>query len=427
LNDGSSHNGLQVVVTANKEELQQLLKQIHTGTAIQVNGTLIKSPAAKQPTELQIDDSTADSIQILGKCDAETYPLQKKQHSIEFLRDNAHLRTRTNTGSAIIRVRNEAMMAIHEYFQENNFYHVHTPVITGSDCEGAGEQFRVLTDNELESKDKKEADKFFGTDVYLTVSGQLEAEIFATSMSRVYTFGPTFRAEPGKTSRHLAEFWMVEMEQSFVDLPVLAQHGENLVKHAIQRVMKKCEDELAFFNQWHDKDLLNRLKKTFETPFQRITYTEAIEILQKSGEKFEFPVEWGCNLQSEHEVYICKHFGVPTFVTHYPKAIKAFYARVASNEPGRETVAAFDLLVPNLGELIGGSEREERYDVLVQTLKEKGMSLEPYKWYLDLREFGSVPHGGFGIGFERLILYLTGISNIREAIPLPRAVGHCKF
>ena len=397
------------------------IAKIQNGASIIVKGQLIKSPGKGQKTEL----TNLTEIKVLGECSQEHYPLQKKSHSVEFLREISHLRSRANTGAAVLRVRNTAMMAIHEYFQGKDFIQIHTPILTSSDCEGAGEQFKVISE---------QTKNFFGENVnaYLTVSGQLEAEIFASSMSKVYTFGPTFRAEDSKTSRHLAEFWMVEMEQAFIGMPQLIEHSEGMIRHAVKKVLDNCEEDIQFFNKWYKNTLLEDLKKVAnnETKFVTISYTDAVELLQKdaiqkNGIKFEYPVEWGVNLHSEHEVYLCKYFNSPVFVTNYPKDIKPFYARVDENG---KTVSAVDLLVPDLGELIGGSVREERYDVLLQNMKEKGMKdLSNYDWYLDLRKYGTVPHGGFGLGFERLILFLTGLPNIRETIPIFRAPGYCKF
>ncbi|KAG2392218.1 hypothetical protein C9374_012470 [Naegleria lovaniensis] len=427
VNDGSCNSNLQVVFDMTNTHQgtpvisHDELAKIQNGASIRIRGQIIKSPGKGQKTEL----SNIAEIKVLGECPQEQYPLQKKGHTVEFLREISHLRSRTNTGAAVLRVRNSAMMAIHEYFQSQDFIQIHTPILTGSDCEGAGEQFKVMSE---QHKD------FFGEnqEVFLTVSGQLEAEIFASSMSRVYTFGPTFRAEDSRTTRHLAEFWMVEMEQAFIGLPELVQHSENMIRHAVRKVLDQCEEDIQFFNKWYKNTLFEDLKKVAsnETKFVTITYTDAVELLQKDAiEKnrvqFKYPVEWGVNLQSEHEVYLCKYFNSPVFVTNYPKVIKPFYARVDENG---KTVSAVDLLVPDLGELIGGSVREERYDILLQNMKEKGMTnLQNYDWYLDLRKFGTVPHGGFGLGFERLILFLTGIPNIRETIPIYRAPGFCKF
>jgi asparaginyl-tRNA synthetase len=334
--------------------------------------------------------------------------------------------------SAMLRIRNAATMAVHDYFQTQDFYVIHTPIITGSDCEGAGEQFQIIESIKPEQPINKETfhnaeTNFFGSKAYLTVSGQLEAEIFASALSKVYTFGPTFRAEHSNTTRHLSEFWMIEMEMAYASLPEIIQHSTGLVKHIIRKVLERCRDDLEMFNSFVDKGLLTRLQQTLDANFSVITYTEAIKILEKSKVKFQFPVEWGRNLQSEHEVYICNHLGGPTFVTNYPRSIKPFYARVDDSPVDRQTVAAVDFLVPRLGELIGGSVREERYDVLIDNMKLANLDPEAYNWYLDLRKYGSVPHGGFGLGFERMILFLTGIENIRDVIPLPRAPGYCKF
>ncbi|KAL9658334.1 hypothetical protein ABK040_015654 [Willaertia magna] len=421
VNDGSCLSNIQIVIDMNANPIIKDTSNLQTGASILIKGQIIRSPGKNQKTEI----SNCTEVKVLGECPADIYPLQKKNHSVEFLREIAHLRSRANTGSAVLRVRNTAMMAIHEYFQNQNFIQIHTPILTSSDCEGAGEQFKVISE---QHKD------FFGEGVktYLTVSGQLEAEIFASSMSRVYTFGPTFRAENSRTSRHLAEFWMVEMEQAFIGLDELVEHSGKMVRHVVKRVLERCEEDIQFFNKFYKQNLLEDLVKVAngETPFNRITYTDAIELLKKEaiekrGIKFEFPVDWKEGLQSEHEVFICKYFNSPTFVTNYPKEIKPFYARV---DEGGRTVSAVDFLVPDLGELIGGSVREERHDVLLQNLKDKGMNdVETYQWYIDLRKYGTVPHGGFGLGFERLILFLTGLPNIRETIPIFRAPGYCKF
>ncbi|EFC43653.1 predicted protein [Naegleria gruberi] len=420
VNDGSCNPNLQIVFDKNSIPAEELSK-IQNGASVRITGQLIKSPGKGQTTEL----ANPTEVTVLGACPQDVYPLQKKGHSVEFLREISHLRSRTNTGAAVLRVRNAAMMAIHEYFQNLDFIQIHTPILTSSDCEGAGEQFKVISE---QHKD------FFGENVnaYLTVSGQLEAEIFASSMSKVYTFGPTFRAEDSRTSRHLAEFWMVEMEQAFIGLPQIVEHSENMVRHAVSRVLERCEEDIHFFNKWYKNTLMEDLTKVADkrTKFVSLTYTDAVELLQKdaiqkNGIKFEYPVEWGVNLHSEHEVYLCKYFNSPVFVTNYPKEIKPFYARVDDNG---KTMSAVDLLVPDLGELIGGSVREERYDILIQNMKDKGMKdTKDYEWYLDLRKYGTVPHGGFGLGFERLILFLTGIPNIRETIPIYRAPGFCKF
>ncbi|KAL0481299.1 asparaginyl tRS [Acrasis kona] len=426
VNDGSCLKNIQLIIPPN------LVEQISYGSSISAKGTIIKSPAKGQATEITIDENDPDALKVVGNCPP-SYPLQKKGASPEFLRDIAHLRPRTNTTSAMMRIRNAATMAVNEYFQDQGFIIVHTPILTGSDCEGAGEQFQVietLKPNETITKEKFDSlsTGFFGSKTFLTVSGQLEAEIFATSLSKVYTFGPTFRAEASKTTRHLSEFWMVEMEQANATLTQLKQHGEGLIKHCIKRVLERCQDDVNLFASFVDKGLEDRLKNTLEKPFNSITYTQAVEMLIKSKKKFQFPVEWGANLQSEHEIFLCNELGGPTFVTNYPRSIKPFYARVDQvDDPSRQTVSAVDLLVPKLGEMIGGSEREEREEVLKENMELVGLDSKNYEWYMDLRKYGSVPHGGFGLGFERLILYLTGIDNIRDAIPLPRAYGQCKY
>lgn len=473
VNDGSSFANLQIVMETNDEkQTLEFPESLTTGCSIVARGKLVKSIKNSNVNELLIDSHHVDhdgsatlGVRVVGVCDPETYPLQKKRHSPEFMREIAHLRPRSNTTAAMIRVRNACSMAVNEYFQNHYFYLIHAPILTSSDCEGAGEMFQVICnshhhdENDRQKKTKKhgkiekvenEEQKriiiegyiskselenmktgFFGTEAFLTVSAQLQAEIFASAMSRVYTFGPTFRAEMSKTNRHLAEFWMVEMEQAFADLNELMGHGEGLIKHCVKRVMERCEDDLQFFQKFYDKGLLERLQHTLDQPFKFITYTEAIEVLQRSGAKFQFPVEWGCNLQSEHEIYLSEqHFnGTPVFIVNYPRDIKPFYARVdEESHEDRKTVAAVDLVVPRLGELIGGSVREERTDVLIENMQLKGMdNIEDYKWYIDLRKYGSVPHGGFGLGFERLMMFLTGLDNIKDVIPVPRATSHLLY
>ena len=385
-----------------------------------MKGVVVLTPEAKQPLEIN-----ADSVEVLGTCPSE-YPLQKKRHTVEFLRTMPHLRARTNTFSAAFRVRSAAAYAIHKFFQEQGFVYVHTPIITGSDCEGAGEMFRVTTmdfDNVPRTEDGKVdfSQDFFGRSTNLTVSGQLEAEAMATAMGNVYTFGPTFRAENSNTPRHAAEFWMIEPELAFADLRDDMDCAEAMIKSVIGYVMEHCRDELEFFNRFFDKELLDKLNNVVSNDFARVSYTEAVEILKKNNAEFQYPVEWGVDLQTEHERYLTEQvYKKPVFVTDYPKEIKSFYMRL--NDDGK-TVAAADMLVPGIGELIGGSQREERMDVLLSLMEEKGLNREDYEWFLDLRRFGSVEHAGFGLGFERLIMYLTGIPNIRDVIPFPRTAG----
>jgi asparaginyl-tRNA synthetase len=428
LNDGSCMKGLQVVAELESGGLDQASKdaigKAQTGASLRVEGSLVPSPAEGQAAELR-----AARIELLGEADPETYPLQKKRHSMEFLRDISHLRARTNTFGAVARVRSEMSFAIHSFFRDRGFSYVHTPLITASDCEGAGAMFQVTTlDLDRLGKSGKAPDyaaDFFGKRAYLTVSGQLEGETYATALSRVYTFGPTFRAENSNTTRHLAEFWMIEPEMAFARLEENMELAEAFVRHLLTWALDKCGDDIDFFNDRIQSGLRETLEKVASSSFARVTYTEAVSLLEKSGQSFEYPVGWGQDLQSEHEKYLTeKVFGKPVIVTDYPKEIKAFYMR--GNEDGK-TVRAMDVLVPRLGEIIGGSEREERLDVLEARLKELGLEAKDYWWYLDLRRFGSVPHSGFGLGFERLMLYVTGMANIRDVIPYPRAAGLADF
>jgi asparaginyl-tRNA synthetase len=426
VNDGSSMAGLQVVVNQDVPGYAETIKRANTGASVEVSGVLVESPAKGQRVELK-----ADSITVYGEADPETYPLQKKRHSFEFLRDIAHLRARTNTLGAVFRVRNAAATAIHQFFQERGFIWVHTPVISASDCEGAGEMFTVtgfnLKDVPL-TEDKKQVDfsqDFFGKQAFLTVSGQLEAEIMAMAFSNVYTFGPTFRAENSNTSRHLAEFWMVEPEMAFCDLEGDMDLAEAFLKHIFKFVLEQCPEDMEFFNQRIDNSVLATAENIINNEFARVSYTEAIALLEKSGKTFAFPVEWGLDLQSEHERYLAEeHFKKPTIVTDYPARIKAFYMRL--NDDGK-TVRAMDILAPKIGEIIGGSQREERLDVLEKRIQEVGLDPAPYWWYLDLRRFGTVPHAGFGLGFERLVQFMTGMGNIRDVIPFPRAPQEVEF
>lgn len=424
LNDGTFFKSLQVVVNNNLENFTELEK-VSIGSSVEVEGKIVESPAAGQPFELQ-----ATSAVIINMA-ASDYPLQKKRHSFEFLREIAHLRGRSNTFAAVFRVRSVLSRCLHEFFQNKGFCYVHTPIISGSDCEGAGEVFRLtMFDLEKPIPKNKEgkvdySQDFFGKEAGLTVSGQLEAETLINGLNRVYAFGPTFRAENSNTTRHACEFWMVEPEMAFADLKADMDLAEEMLKHMVAYVLKELPEEMEFFNKFIDPGLLERLDKIVNSDFVRITYTEAVELLLKSGQKFENPVFWGADLKTEHERYITEQvFGKPVFLTGYPKEIKAFYMR--QNDDGK-TVAAMDLLVPGIGELIGGSQREERYDLLVQRIKEMNLREEDYWWYLDLRRFGSVKHAGFGLGFERAVMYLTGMANIRDVIPFPRTPKNLEF
>ena len=423
LNDGSSFRNLQVVVDESLPNFEEIIKAT-LYTSLEVTGRLVHTPQMKQPFEL-----TADSVTVLG-LSAPDYPLQKRRHSFEYLRTLSHLRPRTNTFSAVFRIRSLAALAIHSYFASKGFFYVHTPIITTSDAEGAGEMFRVTTLDLDDLPKTKEGSvdfskDFFGKSAQLTVSGQLQAEAYALALGKVYTFGPTFRSENSNTARHAAEFWMIEPEIAFADLNDNMDLAEDMVRSVIATVMEQAEDELRFLNQFVDKELLARLELVKNSEFSRVTYTEAIEILKASGRQFEYPVSWGMDLQTEHERYLAEeHFKRPVFVSDYPKDIKAFYMR--ANEDGK-TVAAMDLMVPGVGEMIGGSQREERYEQLLKRVREMGLAEEEYAWYLDLRRFGTAKHAGFGLGFERFVMYLTGITNIRDVLPFPRTVGHAEF
>jgi len=410
LNDGSYFKSIQVVIEQQSlSNFSEVIAQ-NVGTAFIVTGIFKLTPEAKQPFEI-----LAKEIIVEGESTPE-YPLQKKRHSPEFLRTIAHLRPRTNLFSAVFRIRSVASHAIHSFFQDRGFVNVHTPIITCSDAEGAGEMFTVSTDH---------MDEFFGKKAGLTVSGQLNAEAYALAFGGVYTFGPTFRAENSNTPRHVAEFWMIEPEIAFANLDDDMQLAEDMLKYIINKVLKDCDNEFEFLNNFVDKDLLERLTSVANSDFAHVTYTDAIKLLENSGETFEFPIFWGCDLQTEHERYLTeKHFKKPVFVTDYPKDIKAFYMRL--NDDGK-TVAAMDLLAPGIGELIGGSQREERADVLEKRINEMGLDPEIYWWYMDLRRYGGTKHAGFGLGFERLLMYLTGVSNIRDVIPFPRTVGSAEF
>ena len=423
LNDGSSINNLQIVFDMNRFSDEQL-KPITTGASIHVTGKLVESQGKGQKYEIQ-----ADTLEIYGTAD-ETYPLQKKGHTLEFLREKAHLRPRTNTFGAILRVRSALAYAIHKFFQEKGFFYLHTPLITASDCEGAGAMFQVTTLplNDLPRTEDGAVDysqDFFGKPTALTVSGQLEGELGATAIGEIYTFGPTFRAENSNTQRHLSEFWMIEPEMAFYDITDNMDLAEEFVKYCIRYVLDNCRDDIEFLAEHYDKELISRLEFVLHNDFVRLTYTEGVEILEKSGHKFEFPVSWGIDLQSEHERYLVEqHFKKPVILTDYPKEIKAFYMK--QNEDGR-TVRAMDVLFPQIGEIIGGSEREADLDKLQQRIDELHIPMKDMWWYLDTRRYGSVPHSGFGLGFERLLLFCTGMTNIRDVIPFPRTPKNCEF
>ncbi len=424
LNDGSCFRNLQVVMDAAALDNYKEIAAQNVGAALIVTGTLVLTPEAKQPLEVK-----AEKIEIEGVSSPD-YPLQKKRHSVEYLRTIAHLRPRTNLFSAAFRVRSVAAHAIHCFFQDRGFVYVHTPIITASDCEGAGEMFQVTTLDMANPPRTQDggidySQDFFGKRANLTVSGQLNGENFAMAFGDIYTFGPTFRAENSNTQRHAAEFWMIEPEMAFCDLAGDMDVAEAMIKHIIRTVMEKCPQEMAFFNSFVDKGLIERLEHVASSDFGRVSYTEAVELLKKNNDKFDYKVEWGCDLQTEHERYLTEQiFKRPVFVTDYPKEIKAFYMRL--NDDGK-TVAAADCLVPGIGEIIGGSQREERIDVLEGRIKELGMNPEDYWWYCDLRRYGSSRHAGFGLGFERMVMYLTGISNIRDVLPHPRTVGTADF
>ena len=424
LNDGSCFKSVQVVFEADKVANYEEIAKLNVGSSVIVVGTFVLTPQNKQPFEIK-----AESITIEGKSTPD-FPLQKKRHSVEFLREIAHLRPRTNLIGAAMRVRSVAAFAIHNFFNERNFVYVHTPIITSGDCEGAGEMFRVTTldmGNLPKTKDGKIDDSkdFFGKSTGLTVSGQLNGESYALAYGNIYTFGPTFRAEKSNTQRHAAEFWMIEPEIAFADLDDDMQLAQDMIKYVISYVLENCKQEMEFFNAFVDNGLIERLTKLVNSEFGHITYTEAIEILQKQNDKFEYPVHWGSDLQTEHERYLTeKVFGGPVFVTDYPKEIKSFYMRL--NDDGK-TVAAMDMLVPGVGELIGGSQREERIEFIEKRIEELGMNKDIYQWYIDLRRYGGTKHAGYGLGFERLIMYLTGITNIRDVIPFPRTVNNALY
>ncbi|MEN9655047.1 MAG: asparaginyl-tRNA synthetase, partial [Chlamydiota bacterium] len=417
LNDGSTLLNLQVIIDDTVAGYEGIKLDLNTGASIQVHGIFVESPGKNQAIELR-----AGSVQVIGKADPSRYPLQKKRHTFEYLRTIAHLRPRSNTQGAVLRLRNALAFATHLFFQQRGFLYVQTPIITGSDCEGGGEMFRVMTSEKGWTHPEED---FFGRPTYLTVSGQLEGECLALAMSDIYTFGPTFRAEPSHTTRHLAEFWMIEPEMAFADLSRNMECAESYLKFCVLYAMEHCGEDLAFFDKHIEPNLLERLRHVAESPFAHLTYTDAISILQKAPKTFAFPVSWGIDLQSEHERYLAEEYcKKPVILTDYPKAIKAFYMR---DNDDSKTVAAMDILVPKIGELIGGAQREERLDYLEAKILGAKLNKEDYQWYLELREFGSVPHAGFGVGFERLILFASGMENIRDVIPFPRFPGHAAF
>ncbi len=424
LNDGSCFKSVQIVFEREIIDNYDEISKQNVGAAVVVEGVVTLTPEMKQPFEIK-----AKSIRVEGASTPD-FPIQPKRHSVEFLREQAYLRPRTNLFSAVFRVRSEVAFAIHKFFNERGFVYVHTPIITGSDCEGAGEMFRVTT-LDLENLPKNDdgtvdySQDFFGKSTNLTVSGQLEGETYAMAFGNIYTFGPTFRSENSNTARHAAEFWMIEPEIAFADLNDDMQLAWDMIKYIINHVLENCRQELEFFNSFVDKGLLERLEKLAASDYEKVTYTEAVELLKKSGENFNYPVEWGCDLQTEHERYLTeKVYNKPVFVIDYPKEIKAFYMRLNDDN---KTVAAMDLLVPGVGEIIGGSQREERLDVLLNRMKELDLKEEDYSWYLNLRKYGGTKHAGYGLGFERIIMYLTGVSNIRDVIPYPRTVGNAEY
>ena len=423
VNDGSTLRDLQIVV-GEDSPFYSVANSLNTGCSVSVIGDVVESQGKGQRFEIQ-----AKEVELIGTAEPETYPLQKKRHTPEFLREIAHLRPRTNTFGAMARVRNAVAYAIHSFFQERGFQYIQTPIITTSDAEGAGSMFRVTT-LDLENLPRLDgaidlSEDFFGRSTYLTVSGQLEAEIFAMALSNVYTFGPTFRAENSNTSRHLAEFWMVEPEVAFCELEGLADLAEDFLKYIFGNVLENCAEDMEFFNRWYNEETISTLESIVNSPFERITYTEAVDMLLQSDESFEYPVSWGVDLQSEHERYLTeKRIGRPVIVTDYPKEIKSFYMRLNDDD---KTVRAMDVLAPGIGEIIGGSQREERGDVLRNRMRETGLKEEEYYWYLDLRRYGTVPHAGFGLGFERTVQFITGVSNIRDVIPFPRTPKNAEF
>lgn len=421
INDGSSLANVQVVI--DKPEEYPELEEILTGASVRVKGRVVRVQGREQDYEVHCQD-----LLLIGKAD-QTFPLQKKRHTFEYLREIAHLRPRTNTFGVINRFRSKMSFAIHRFFQERNFYYIHSPIITASDCEGAGELFRV-TSLDLEKLGREVQpvnfqDDFFADETFLTVSGQLEGELLCTALGDVYTFGPTFRAENSNTSRHLSEFWMIEPEMAFCELEEMLILAEDFVKFIINASLEECTEEMDFFNRWIDRGRQKLLQDILKADFVTVSYTEAVEILKKARVDFEFPVDWGLDLQSEHERYLTeKYFKAPVMVIDYPRDIKAFYMRVNDDE---KTVRAVDVLMPGVGEIIGGSQREERYDVLENNMRQHGLDLERYRWFLDIRRYGTVPHSGFGLGFERMLMYLSGMENIRDVIPFPRTPRHAKF
>jgi asparaginyl-tRNA synthetase len=425
VNDGSSMASLQVVINEAVPDYSEIIKKVNTGASVEVYGLVVASQGKGQRIEIK-----ANAVQVYGEADPEVYPLQKKRHSFEFLRTIGHLRARTNSFGAMFRVRNAVATAIHQFFQERGFLWVHTPIITASDCEGAGEMFSVTSFDLNKVPRTKEgavdySKDFFARPTYLTVSGQLEAEVMAMAFSNVYTFGPTFRAENSNTSRHLAEFWMVEPEMAFCDLKEDMDLAEAFLKHIFKYVMETCPEDMQFFNERIDNTVLATAENIINNQFERITYTDAVKLLEKADAQFEYPVSWGTDLQSEHERYLCEQlFKKPTIITNYPAQIKAFYMRLDEDE---KTVSAMDIVAPKIGEIIGGSQREERLDVLQRRMQAQGMKEEDLWWYLDLRRFGTVPHAGFGLGFERIVQFMTGMGNIRDVIPFPRTPENAEF
>ena len=424
INDGSQFNNLQVIVSEDLKDFEEISKLATTGASVSVSGKLVESPGKGQAFEMQ-----AKTFDIIGQCDPETYPLQKKKHTLEFLRTIAHLRPRTNTIGAIARVRNALAWATHEFFQKRGFIYVNTPIITGSDCEGAGEMFRVST---LDAKNPPLLDgnvdfaqDYFGKETFLTVSGQLNGECYALALSDIYTFGPTFRGENSNTSRHLSEFWMIEPEMAFAELSDDMECAQSYLKHCVKTALERCPQDMEFFDKYVEPGLIKRLQHVIETPFEHLTYTQAVDILKKAPKKFDYPVSWGIDLQSEHERYIVEeHCKKPVILTNYPKEIKAFYMK---EDKDGKTVSAMDVLVAGVGEIIGGSQREDNLDVLTKKMDHLGLNKDNYWWYLELRKYGSVPHAGFGLGFERLVVFTTGIDNIRDSIPFPRYPKHADF
>lgn len=426
ITDGTAVKGLQLVVAAELAGYKDIAPKLSTGAAVHFRGNLVASPAKGQKYEVQVQ-----ALELVSECDAETYPLQKKGHTLEFLRENLHLRVRSQTFGAVFRLRSAAAMAVHRFFHERGFYYVHTPIITTSDCEGAGQMFRVTTLDlskvPLQSGKPDWSQDFFKAEASLTVSGQLEGEIFATALTQIYTFGPTFRAENSNTTRHLSEFWMIEPEMAFYDLKDNMQLARDFICYLIRAVLNDCPEEMEFFDKREGGSgtLVSSLQKVADSNFETLDYTRAIEVLEKAGRNFEYPVRWGMDLQTEHERYLTDEYVKgPLFVVNYPKEIKAFYMRLNEDE---KTVRAMDVLVPRLGEIIGGSQREERHDVLRSKLEAMGLSAEQYWWYLDLRKFGTVPHAGFGLGFERFLMYVTEMQNIRDVTPFPRFPGFARF